>query len=642
MTVSPKTRFNAAAINEAAPIIEAPLISWDVAGSSSDELPFRVDLNQFAEGTHAGSPQLVKQGVVRPLPYNGARKGYLTVAGHPELIRSLAPTIRTWSYRSAPRTVNESLSQLKHLFNFLEAADDILGNKRDGAENRRWQLADIDRDVFHYFSEYLRRLSLSSSRMTSIYNTCRLFIEDATGHQYLPQNPFSSEGDGENSPQYTHAQLKALLDIAKTTIRSFKKSRKEMLLGVDNTNFRRFIHSRAAGSLQFDSVSEGFPGRPAHKIFPCLRVVSAFVLLALLRSGANLQPVLSLKPKAWNQPNPFSPRHRTVVMSKNRRGRSNGPISVKIPSLIRPQFYLYKALRYYELLVTPLRYQIKTRFDDLNSSRVRHQRYVTSLRDDFWLFLNHNLELTALRENSAIRGINLIISEAIVRSPERFACLLDQKGKPIRFSSKAIRDGWFEFVLRNSRYNLVAGQVALSHSIDSPSIQDYIRHRWARKFTNDQIRKFHSAAIAVLDEDKVQFSPSAIRVVLQGENVTELQSRNRGRYGAYCLDPEAPPPHIYQPTDPGGVCPAASCDDCPYAHYFSSSLPDLIAEIEALRRRSRELPLYVWEGSSDCDRLARLEELLARFPSDTIAAARVVANEIHVPEAFRFFIGHAT
>lgn len=642
MTVPAKARFNAAAINVAAPVIEAPLISWDVAASSGDELPFRVDLSQFAEGTHAGSPQLVKQGVVRPLPYNGARKGYLTVAAHPELIRSLAPTIRTWSCRSAPRTVNESLSQLKHLFNFLKVADEILGNEQSFVENRQWRLADIDRDVFHYFSEYLRRLSLSSSRMSSIYNTCRLFIEDATGRQYLPQNPFSREGDGENSPQYTYTQLKALLNIAKTTIRSFKKSRKEALLGVDHVDFRRFIHIRATSSLQFDSVSEGFPGRPAHKIFPCLRVVSAFVLLALLRSGANLQPVLSLRPKAWNQPNPFSPRHRTVVMSKNRRGRSNSPILVKIPSLIRPQFYLYKALRYYELLVSPLRYQIKSRLDDLKNSRVRHQRYVTSLRDDFWLFLNNNLELTALRENSAIRGINLIISDAVAQSPDRFACLLDQEGKPIRFSSKAIRDGWFEFVLRNSRYNLVAGQIALSHSIDSPSIQDYIKHRWARNFTNDQIRKFQSAAIAVLDEDKVEFSPSAIRVVLQGEDVTKLQNQNRGRYGAYCLDPETPPAHIYQPTNPGEVCPATSCDDCPYAHYFRSSLPELIAEIEALRRRSQEIPLYVWEGSSDYDRLARLEELLARFPSDAIAAARAVAYEIHVPEAFRFFIGHTT
>lgn len=632
MKQASQTRFNAATINQAAPVIQAPLLSWDVAASAGGEPGYRVDLSQFAEGINPNSPPLVHHALARRRIYRPGRPGYLNVAAHPALIRALAPSLRIWSASVSRRTVNENLSQLKHLFNFLATAADILEVAPSNQSTRIWQLTDMSPELFNQFAEYLRRLNLSSSRMSSIYVSTRLIVESAAGMDYLPSSPFSTLPDGEGSPQYSYQQMKALLDIAKNIIRNFKQTRKDFLTRDRNGETRQFIRERLQnGAIRFNERPDTVPRYASHEVFPCLRVASAFVLLSLLRSGANLQPVLDLTPRDWNQPNPFSSKYRTVVMTKNRRGHTKNEKIVRIPTLKRPQFYLYRALRYYELLIAPLKAAITARKEAYADSSVQRERYVATLDGRFWLHINNNLETTQLNENAAIRGINMLIAEACVRSPESYACLLTSEGEPIRFSSKAIRDGWFEFVLRNSKYNLAAGQIALSHSTDSPSIRHYTRHRWARQFTDRQMRRFHSAAIAVLDETAVEFSPQAIRVTLDGGDILALDRKNRARYGAYCRDPLDPPADIYKPQHEEDSCPAISCDDCPYANYFTSSLPELMAEIEMLELRSAEIPTYVWEGSEDWERLGRLNDLLSRFPTTAVEAAKEEVSLNSVP-----------
>jgi hypothetical protein len=520
VTQPPKVRFDAAAINHSAPIIDAPLLSWTVARPADGGMAFRVDLSQFAEGTNAQSPEVVKKLMAKReklhVPKN---KGYLSVAGHPDMIRALAPALRKWSYTVAFRTISESLSQLKHFFNFLKVADEIAGTTWAGHKPQQWQLTDISPELFQQFADYLRRLGVSSARMGTVYDSARKVIESASGYHYLPSNPFSKIGDGDGIPQYSHDQLKALLHIAKDTIRQFKQMRQTVLHGDGARLLRMYIKERLIGNLAFDGPPAGLPKRIVHNVFPGIRVTSAFVLLALLRSGANLQPVLDLSPRNWHWPNPFSPRYRTVVMTKNRRGNRQDPILVKIPTLKRPQFYLYRALRYYELLVVPLRNQIETRGAELSESQLQRQRVAAaSFGNRFWLYINNNGELTELAENAATRGISQLIAEAYKRAPARYACLLDGNGEPIRFSSKAIRDGWFEFVLRNSRFNLVAGQIALSHSTDSPSIRHYIRHRWAKQFAEREMRRFQSAAVAVVAA-KAPFGPKAISFSLSGGDI---------------------------------------------------------------------------------------------------------------------------
>lgn len=634
MKQGPKIRFSATTINQAAAVVQAPLLSWDVTASVNGEPAYRVDLSQFAEGTNSKSPPLVHHALARRRVYKPGRAGYSNVAAHPDLTRALAPCIRAWSSSVSRRTVNEVLSQLKHLFNFLATAESIASVSPSDRDTSRWQLADMSPELFHQFAEYLRRLDLSSSRMSGIYSGARSIVERAAGIEYLPSSPFSTLPDGEGAPQYSYKQMKALLDIAKTTIRDFKRVRKELLLrGERSDDIREFVGERLQnGAVQFNGAPNELPSYIGHDVFPSLRVASSFVLLALLRSGANLQPILDLAPGDWSQPNPFSPKYRTVVMVKNRRGNVTEAKIIKIPTQKRPQFYLYRALRYYELLVAPLRKAITAFRSEHADSPVQRKRYMATLDARFWLHLNNNLETTQLGENAAIRGINMLIAEACGRSPGTYGCLLNAEGQPIRFSSKAIRDGWFEFVLRNSRYNLAAGQIALSHSTDSPSIRHYIRHKWARQFADREMRRFHSAAIAVLDEKAVEFTPQAIRVTLDGGDVLALSRENRARYGAYCRDPLDPPADIYSPQHDGDLCPAISCDDCPYANYFVSSLPELLAEIEMLERRGNEMPTYLWEGSTDWERLGRLEELLSRFPATAVAAAGDEAKEIHVPD----------
>ncbi len=631
-----KPRFDAVVINRAADLPETPLLTWEVMEAGEGGSTFCVDLSQFFEGTHRGSPPLVGHAMARRSNYKPGRGGYSTVAGHPELARALASDIHVWSMTVGWRTVNETLSELKHLFNFLAAAETVgLVARTDKA----WTLADMSSDLFLQFAEYLRRQGLGGARMSSVYNVARFFVERAIGHEFLPSSPFSTIPDGEDVPQYSYNQMRALLNVAKNTIRDFKRTRRNLLRRERDSVARAFIRGRlAAGGMQFSRAPEGVPAHIGHQVFPSIRVASAFVLLALLRSGANLQPILDLIPSSWNQPNPFSPKYRTVVMRKNRSGKPAVAKIIKIPTQKRPEYYLYRSLRYYELLVSPLRQAIRDRKYTKENSDVPRKRYLGAIQGHFWLFVNSTLESTRLEANAATRGINLLISEACARDPAIYACLLDGDRRPIRFSSKAIRDGWFQFVLRNSQYNLIAGQIALSHSQDSPSIRHYIRHRWARQFANREMRRFHSAAIAVLEEKAVAFGPKAIRVTLDNGDVLSLARENQTRYGAYCRDPLKPPSNIYRPTHDGDICPAISCDDCPYANYFTSSLPDLIAEIEALQQRSDEMPPYIWDGSPDWERLGRLKELLSRFPEATVLKACEEARAITVPDV-RFRIG---
>lgn len=624
-------------------------LSWQVGEGPE---AFVVNLSSFLPQNDMPIPSVARAYKLDSGPENRVARNIRTP--RPALISELAPSIRSWSEGRRYRTVLEGLSQLRWLFYFLDETEALHPSlPTDLTVN------DLSTHVAVEFSDWLRmQKSISSCRMDSVYSTVSAQLALHRSQRKWPPSPFSkSKRPGEaleNTPAYSQSQYVALLQMAKLVIRTFMKSRTEarhIFREVEKEDPGRRPAYQAQNRKRWkyqlrnsiaearDSLARGVAPRSAANnswsrfcIVPNGEFVSAIFLLAMIRTGVNEQPLLDLvpgkglRPGPWLKQNPFNEAYRTVLAWKNRSGNRRTQKRIPLGVRAKPTFYPVKLLRYQELLGRWCRSVIDVSTGSNVSSKpfkLAAQRY----RDSFWIHFDHG-KWRALTGHSTHRQINSLIARYAADFPD----LLDGTGAPIRYSAKAIRDAYLEFVAKTSGFSIPTAQMELAHSPHSGSILHYLSKSWARTYANNAIRELHSATNAILQDPSAKISPEEIRRHLgkTGED-SEQKSAIRVRNGFYCSDPSHPPKHIHIIANEGDVCPAANCHDCAHARCFVSSLPELAHEILNLRERRDQLSLHLWRGSDADTRLRLLEEILDRFPEAQRLTAFIDARSIDIP-----------
>lgn len=573
------------------------------------------------------------------------------------LVRELAPSIRSWTEGRRLRSTREELLKLRWLFYFLDEIRELRPElPADIKASHLDESSGID------FADWLRRqVGISSGRMGVIYSTVASQLSRYVGRQVWPPCPFfNTERPGEvdqGGAGYTKAQYVALLRMAKAVVADFMRERRQtirIVKEIEKHDPGRAVAYQARTDIGWKCqlrdtvvharenllIGEPPPSPSSYSwtrscIVPTKDFVAALFLLVLLRSGANEQPVLDivpgrgLKPGPWLHDNPFGFEYRTVLLWKNRAGTNRPNQKTRVPLAVRskPTFYPSKLLRYQELLGCWCRAAIAS----AERSGQASDAFLASAAkavSNFWIYWETGKwrALTGTRTHSAINAL-------IEKSTRTWPALLDNEGKPIQYSARAIRDAYLDFVVMKSGFSVATAQRELAHSEHSNAIHGYLSKKWARTYSHNSLREFHSATVAVLkagvplsaDAIKRRLKPSQDEVRDEPTNLTMV------RYGFGCVDPAKPPENILKTLAAGEECPAAQCHDCYHARCFTSSLPELAVEILNLRTRRDQVSPHLWIGSSDDIRLKMLEEILERFPEPTRLGALRKAEWLDVP-----------
>lgn len=573
----------------------------------------------------------------------------------PGLINDFAPALKEWSKGRRVRPAFEHLNKIKWLFYFLDENNEIHPDlaKIDNAK-------DIKEEVGILFSDWLRRQpGLGSTRMNSIYSAVNLQITITTGSRQWRPSPFKTNTDATTQTQnYTQKQFIALLRMAKREISSFRANRARTIkifkeikqldpVGGrpayrEPTPVRWKFQVRNAVDKDKDNLIRGanLQTRVTQRdlaIIPTVEYVSSAVLLIMLRTGVNEQPLIEiqpdgagLKPGSWLQPNPFGQQYRTLVLWKNRSGKRDPgkKLRITIATNSKPTFYPIKLLRYQELLGKWCRENIDIALNN-NESR-RFSLAAKKARKSFWIYWGEAkwLGLNA----SHLRGtINTMIGKHAKQDPN----LLNEDGQPITYSARAIRNAYLAFVAKLSGFSIPTMQQEATHSPDSASIQHYLKAHWAKTYRDDAIRKYQSAATAILDSSGHSLSPTklirALTTLNRDENVNNSESLTKVQAGLQCINPKSPPIQIYKIKGETDECPAANCHDCPSARCFVSSLPELALEILSYRRKRDTVSAHLWNGSDADVKLKKLEELFSRFNVNDQTKAIAEASKQDVP-----------
>lgn len=625
-----------------------PDMSWEVFPPHEDATEaYRVDLGRLAHGAKHPQPVVAHLRQARTTRVIPMRR----VVSNAEMTRFLAPAIKKWSLDKSKRTAAECLSLLKYFYQFYGQLQSQVGIAPPPVSEKPVEALGVAIGIA--FADWLRRLKVSSSRRSACYAFSKQLLEEAVGHTIWRSNPFradaraDAEADEAVSPLSTE-QFRALLQMCRGVVDSFHADRRaaagRIRASPESSDPSRF-------SIQ-QTIKQGEVGLNADQakhaalIFGSEDFACASFVLSLIRLGCNEQPLLDAK-GAWHAPSPFDSSQRIVYLWKKRAAsrRAHGdvkppkPKKITLTSAVRPRHHPYRLMRNYQRLTRFLRpYLLNLAAHESDKGRASH---LNRLALRFWVFVSASGEIGCLDPTGLSRRMN----DFLERHESAFPALRSNGELP-RYSSRTLRDAYLEFVQRFTRFDVEAGQIALSHSEGSNAIVNYLRKTWARKYVRDEHRLLQTEIVRQLSDPDWELSPMALRGAINGARGVERDLRPplvvrphlkaaQVRDGLFCVDQFHPPAHVHKPKREGEACPGDRClEDCEWARLYDASFPLMAQSILQLRLQRESGGMHLWEGSEAAKRLHLLEDLLARIPEAKRSAAMQTAATSSAPVLF--------
>jgi hypothetical protein len=270
-------------------------------------------------------------------------------------------------------------------------------------------------------------------------------------------------------------------------------------------------------------------------------------------------------------------------------------------SLVRPRAHPYQVIRSIIERTAPLRDALRNRLATLerHSAPTKHQRReMEALRQKIrspWLYYKRKShgggrvgcivvgqELTKMLQSFGLKAIKAALALHHDQPRQNLRRYFALK----RLTPSDLRDGFAAFVYDSSLYNVLLLKKALGHT-SLHATRSYLRQR--RQIAH-RFREFTRFQEAFFDEIRhsCHVDPTILYLRLRFGDVTEelrgrlADHRVRTRMGMGCLDPENPPQEI-APGHQGGPCLVQRCTICIHGVVFKDSLSGLAIRMAELR-----------------------------------------------------------
>jgi hypothetical protein len=357
--------------------------------------------------------------------------------------------------------------------------------------------------------------------------------------------------------------------------------------------------------------------------YPSASDLIGAIMIVSMRTGWNLETILSMKRSNWWRPHPEDPQGAVVMYSRKARARGPGGPSkgrVQRAMSLRKRAHAFDVVNTVIQWTEPLRIQATAELEDVinqlegmapdqpgRASLQRDRERLEDLVDRVWLCMSLNpFGVTALNQQTSFGDeANQILERAGVREGDEF----------VRWSSRRARDAYICFVYEASGYNLLLTAIQSGHK-SLTVLVSYLKRKVLRRRDDAALRDLQSRVFAAVRDGR-SISPKALRT----------------RWGTSCSDPREPDAHVEPNHRAGELCRGQNClQGCSKAFVTGDALPFLARMALMLRERRSATPVPVWETSESRDDLAIIEGILAQFSASLVKKAFTSAAAVPVPD----------